>query len=284
MSLMSKKFRKFKETPKISVFIPTHNRALLLERSINSVLTQKYPNIELIVVDDGSSDNTWEILNSIDDKRVRIFRNETPQGACAARNRAIKAATGDLITGLDDDDHFDEKRIVDLWEAYDPNYSFIFAKKLSVRIFFLSPIVCIRRQVNVRQLLNYNIVGGFCLASTSKLKAIGGFDEELPALQDYDLWVRLLENFGPAKMVFSDTYIVDADHGGPRITNKSNRILAYQKFLKKHAYHMSRANMNSLALRQAEWEDVGTVWKAACRAFFDGNLRWAIRFIVRLMR
>lgn len=90
----------------ISIYIPTHNRRKLLERAVKSVQQQTYLNIELIIVDDGSSDSTWDYLNDIANKNIRIFKHEQPLGACAARNLAIKHAKGKFITGLDDDDEF----------------------------------------------------------------------------------------------------------------------------------------------------------------------------------
>ncbi|ENM5895056.1 glycosyltransferase family 2 protein, partial [Vibrio mimicus] len=110
---------------KVSIYMPTHNRANLVVRAVESVLKQSYKNIELIVVDDGSSDNSYELLSKIKDNRLIILRNDKPKGACYSRNRAIEQATGKYITGLDDDDYFNENRIEILLRAFDENYSFV---------------------------------------------------------------------------------------------------------------------------------------------------------------
>lgn len=93
----------------VSVIIPTYNRANLIKRSAESVLNQTYSNLELIVVDDGSTDNTEEVVKSIDDNRV-IYIKQSNQGACAARNNGIDHAKGEFIAFQDSDDvwHLDK--------------------------------------------------------------------------------------------------------------------------------------------------------------------------------
>ena len=97
------------DTQLISVVMPTHDRADLVGRAIDSVLGQSYPNWELLVVDDASTDETWPLLEkyAANDPRIRVFRFETNQRSSIARNHALDNATGQLITYLDDDNRFD---------------------------------------------------------------------------------------------------------------------------------------------------------------------------------
>ena len=88
----------------ISVIIPTYNRAKTIRESIDSVLAQTYHEIEVIVVDDCSLDNTEQIVKGIDDARVRYIRLDLNQGACVARNEGIKNAVGEYIAFQDSDD------------------------------------------------------------------------------------------------------------------------------------------------------------------------------------
>ena len=90
--------------PLVSVIIPTYNRGRLILDSINSVLNQTYKNIELIVVDDCSTDNTEEILKSINDSRIKYVKLEKNSGACIARNKGIELSTGEFIAFNDSDD------------------------------------------------------------------------------------------------------------------------------------------------------------------------------------
>lgn len=87
---------KTKDDPTVSIIIPTYNRARLIGRSIKSVLNQTYQDFEIIVVDDGSTDNTEEVVSSFNDERIRHIRHGENKGEAAARNTGIKAARCDL--------------------------------------------------------------------------------------------------------------------------------------------------------------------------------------------
>ena len=92
------------EYPLVSVIMATYNRAGTIERAIKSVLNQSYMNFELIIVDDGSTDNSSEILKSFSDSRIRIFKHEKNRGVCAAKNTGLKAIKGEWFTTFDSDD------------------------------------------------------------------------------------------------------------------------------------------------------------------------------------
>jgi glycosyltransferase involved in cell wall biosynthesis len=95
-----------KNPPVISVIIPTYNRAHLVGRAIRSVLAQTFQDWELIVVDDGSSDNTEEVVCSFQDPRICYISHEVNRGGSAARNTGIKVARGEYVSFLDSDDEW----------------------------------------------------------------------------------------------------------------------------------------------------------------------------------
>lgn len=97
--------------PLVSVVIPTYNRAKRVQRAIQSVLNQTYDNIEVLVVDDASTDNTPKVVNRIEDERVQYIRLEENQGASAARNIGIEAASGDYVGFLDSDDVWEPSKL-----------------------------------------------------------------------------------------------------------------------------------------------------------------------------
>jgi glycosyltransferase involved in cell wall biosynthesis len=97
--------------PKVSVIIPTHNRGEMLRRAIDSVLNQTYKDFELIVISDGCTDNTDEIVASYADPRIKFFSHEKSRGTSAARNTGIRASTGQYVAFLDDDDEWTPKKL-----------------------------------------------------------------------------------------------------------------------------------------------------------------------------
>ena len=100
----------------ISVVLPTYNRAWDLKRAIDSVLDQTYPHFELIVVDDGSSDETIEMMNEIKDERILFIKHQVNKGAAASRNTGIRASKGSYIAFLDSDDMWSADKLEKQYE------------------------------------------------------------------------------------------------------------------------------------------------------------------------
>lgn len=181
--------------PRVSVIIPTYNRADLVQQALASVKAQTYRDFEIVVVDDGGTDGTFEVLSA--DREIRVLRHAGRRGVSAARNTGIHAARGEWLAFLDSDD---------LWQP----------DKLARQIFWLEGqpelLICqtgetwVRRGVRVNKPLSHRQVGGKiflpslrrCMISPSAvvlhrrlISDHGGFDETLPAAEDYDLWLRL---------------------------------------------------------------------------------------------
>ena len=187
--------KRTKKKPLVSVIIPTYNRGWTIKEAVDSVLAQDFIDFELIVVDDGSTDNTSEILHSYQ-ADITVFQQNN-KGVSAARNRGLSEASGRFIAFLDSDD---------LW----------LPKKLSRQVdyFNLNPdaMICqteeiwVRNGVRVNPKKRHKKPSGMiferslalCLVSPSAVMIkrrlfdeIGGFDETLPACEDYDLWLRI---------------------------------------------------------------------------------------------
>ena len=182
----------------VSVVIPTQNRALFLKEAIDSVLDQDFEDFELIVIDDGSTDATHELLKSY--PQVCVVTQDH-RGVSAARNAGIAKATGPFLAFLDSDD---------LW----------LPEKLMAQIAFFNrhphAFICqteetwIRNGVRVNPKARHNKPSGMiferslelCLVSPSAVMMrrslfdeVGWFDETLPACEDYDLWLRIACRF-----------------------------------------------------------------------------------------
>ena len=191
--------------PTVSVIIPTYNRAWVLKGAIDSVLAQDFHDYEIVVVDDGSNDNTSEILESY--QQICVVRQDH-RGVSAARNAGIARAAGRLITFLDSDDSW-------------------LHGKLAAQVAFFSThpdaMICqteeiwIRNGIRVNPKKRHKKYSGMiferclelCIVSPSAVMMkrclfdkIGGFDETLPVCEDYDLWLRVACRF--------PIYLIDA--------------------------------------------------------------------------
>lgn len=105
--------------PLISVIIPTFNRATLLPRALQSARQQTYPNLEILVVDDASTDNTREVVAASGDPRIKYLRHDSNRGGAVARNTGLKAARGDYMAFLDSDDEWLPEKLARQMEAID---------------------------------------------------------------------------------------------------------------------------------------------------------------------
>ena len=240
--------------PLISVYMPTYNRVNMAIRAIESVLAQDYPHIELLVVDDASSDDTWQVLTNkyVNDERVRLFRQTTGQGACAARNRAIGEARGDFVTGIDDDDEFLPQRLSSLYQAYDDKYSCVCSGYIWDYGTVQKRLFTQRRVVALSELLDLHTLSNQALVRRERMLELGGFDTGLAAFQDYDMWVRVVAAFGPALRIAEPSYKVNVGHELGRITNSPKRLDAHMQFVAKHRKLMSERNLqNQMFYRQS---------------------------------
>lgn len=230
--------------PKISVYIPTRNRMHLVEQAVLSVLGQTYRDLEVIVVIDGSVDETRERLELLAyyDKRLRIISLPESRGAPAARNLAIRSARGEFVTGLDDDDIFLPSRL----ELFLNHWSLLRSTGIEPPFLYSQDLVLyddgvIRRSrkvsgLDVAMLCEANGIGNQVFATRAALLDAGLFDETLPAWQDLELWLRLTECKGSGLLLDVASMQIGNDRRADRITQAGRqRILSsYEHIILKH--------------------------------------------------
>lgn len=190
--------------PIVSVVIPTRNRAGLLERAVKSVEKQTYKDLEIIVVDDSSSDNTQSVIESLKTENLRYIRLEKQSGGAVARNTGIKAAGGRFIAFLDDDDEWLPEKIEKqaTHMLNNPGTGICYTGRKTIRkgkmllgggkrySFRYPP-----GEDHFKAIMSDNFVGitSSVMIPRDILLEAGGFDEKLPCLQDYDLYIRILK-------------------------------------------------------------------------------------------
>lgn len=186
----------------VSVVIPTHNRADLLPRAIKSVQAQTYQDLEIIVVSDGSTDNTKEVVEALskEDSRIRFVEYHPGRGGNIARNTGIENAAGEYVAFLDDDDEFFPTKLekqVAVMES-DPEIGLVYT---GVKILYINEKVSYASKARncgdlSREILLDNHIGTTSTVMLKKevIAKSGMFDVALKALQDFDLWIRVCQH------------------------------------------------------------------------------------------
>jgi glycosyltransferase involved in cell wall biosynthesis len=183
------------------VVIATRDRwPLLSTTALRSALRQQGVSWEVVVVDDGSSDGTAERVIRIGDPRVRTLRHERPLGVAAARNTGIEVSRGRWIAFLDDDDLWSPHKLQrQLVAAARVSADFVYGRTIVIddarRVLFVQPLPSpAELPVSLRQ---RNVVGppSAVMATRCSVVELGGFDDQLALLADWDLWIRLVERF-----------------------------------------------------------------------------------------
>jgi glycosyltransferase involved in cell wall biosynthesis len=184
----------------LSVIIPAYNRASVIPAAIRSVFSQGFGDLEVIVVDDASSDGTREAVAALKDPRLVYIRHERNQGGAAARNTGITAARGEYVAFLDSDDEWLPGKLqkqMDLFKKLDDAYGVVYT---GLKVEFedgrpgeISPAV--HRGYFLNELLVSNCVRTLSsvIVKRKYLQDVGGLDARLRSCQDWDLYIRLMK-------------------------------------------------------------------------------------------
>lgn len=235
---------------KVSIIIPTYNRSLLLEETILSVINQDYQNWELLIVDDYSTDDTQDLVESYiqKDERIKLLKNTRTKGAQGARNTGILAAQSKYIILLDSDDLLSpnclSKRVSFIQKQSDLDFfafpTAIFKKKPGD-----TPLLWnyLHRDDDLLRFLRQDMPFHTCGVIWKKeaLIELGLMDEALPCWQEWDIYVRaLISDFSyaksPDKINFIDSYF--RSHDGESIskhTKKETHLVAISHLILKTA-------------------------------------------------
>jgi len=222
------------KSPKVSIITPLFNRADLVKQTIESVCRQTYYNWELLVVDDGSTDGSFSLVEEFakKDQRIKLFRRERmPKGAPTCRNIGIEKSQGEYIIFLDSDDllasHCLQQRVKCFTD--NPNFDFLVfpvqyfkdtpgdMSKIFLRFFYQDYLTSF--------LLQSHWITVSPIWKKQAVRDIGGFDEDLICMQDGELHIRAL-TLGLKFKIFSDTKFIDSylrrSDNYERITNRVN--------------------------------------------------------------
>jgi GT2 family glycosyltransferase len=261
------KIEKKQKKPRVSVIIPTYNRGWIIREAIDSVMVQDYRDFELIVVDDGSTDNTPDILDSFRDE-IRVLRQEN-QGVSAARNRGLATASGRFIAFLDSDDLWLPQKLLRQVEFFNKNPDAQICQ---------TEETWIRKGVRVNPKKRHKKPRGMifepslalCLVSPSAVmiraslfEKVGGFDETLPACEDYDLWLRISSRY-PVYLIDTPLIIKRGGH---------NDQLSASPGLDKFRIASLKKIVTSDLLSRTQYKAAVKTLKEKCKIYAAGCLK-----------
>jgi glycosyltransferase involved in cell wall biosynthesis len=215
-------------SPRVSVVIPTHNRGNIVGRAVRSALEQTLSDIEVIVVDDGSTDDTADVLSELDEPRLRTVHLPLKGGVAHARNVGIAQARAEWVALLDDDDEWLPRKLESQIERADAtNDARVGAVYCSLK--FITPegeeSPFAEARLSEGQILRELLwPGQLVTPSTFLLKRralfeVGGFDESFEAAEDRDCWLRLASAGYHFRAVPQDLTVVHRAHGPSMMTD-----------------------------------------------------------------
>jgi len=196
--LAMKEDKKFE--PKVTIVFPTFNGSKYIRQALESCLNQTYRNIELIIIDDGSTDNTVDIINSFKDERMHLIRFEKNQGHITALNHGFSVSTGDFLAWASDDDYFDLDAIRQMVLELNrhPEIDFVYTEYQVIDKD--GNHLKAGRVENPDHLDIDNCIGPCRLWRRKVYETIGDYNQEAFLVEDYEYWLRVREKFRMKKM------------------------------------------------------------------------------------
>lgn len=254
-------------TAKVSVILPVHNRAEVLPRAIRSVLEQEFHDLELIIIDDGSTDHSTQVAKSFGDERVRLIRLEQNRGGNVARNEGIRAGSTPLIAFLDSDDCYLPNKLGWVAGEFDrrPELDLLVDSFVKVgapgsgmpEVIRKNPVIedreLFRTALFTRQL--WKATPAITVRREIAIRA-GMFDESLRRLQDFDFLIRVSEfaNCASTNQVLWVKYW-DAN----AISAGDNMIPANVELVRRHPEYLRTESYRpglAYALRLSAWRKI----------------------------
>lgn len=274
--------------PTVSVVVPTHERAHLLGRTVRSALGQTGVDLEVVVVDDGSSDDTGKVIAAVTDDRLRSVRNPTATGVSAARNRGVTEARGEWVAFCDDDDLWAPGKLAaQLAAAEQAGAGWAYAGDVNVddqlRVLSGSPppdpdaVMTLLPRVNPLGSGGSNVV-----VRSALLASVGGFDPGLHRTEDWDLWLRLARTGPPAWV--PQPLVAYRFHRANVAGDLDEMITESRRLAERHGIPVDLAAMH----RRAAWTALrggrrGAAVRHYARAVARGDLRSVGRAAVALV-
>ena len=252
----------------VSIITPSYNTARFIAETINCVLAQTYPNWEMIIVDDCSTDDTDAVVGSFTDPRIRYLKNEKNSGAAVSRNRALREAKGKWIAFLDSDDLWEPEKLekqISFMERNGYHFSYTNYREIDDDGVSLGTMWTGPKKIGKLKMYSFNYMG--CLTVMYDREFVGLVQiADLKKRNDYALWVKVVQK-SPAYLLdeILATYRV---RGAGSIMDRSKGPLARLKF----NYYLWKQGENRNTFTALFWTGVNLVFGALKKVIFKKNV------------
>jgi glycosyltransferase involved in cell wall biosynthesis len=266
------------KSPQFSIIIPTFNRATLIWRAVESVMHQTWQDWELIVIDDGSTDNTAEIINSYQDERIRYFYQEN-QERNVARNNGIEQAHGKYVCFLDSDDYFLPNRLQGLYNCLQ-NSKFPVACFFTDIIFtdhkgfFTESYYSVSEPISLKFLV-LNVIGVPQVCIHGEILKEQLFNPKFHIGEDLELWIRIAEKW-PIHYLSGQNSIIALIHEGRSVNEKMNNVGVEQLMLLRFIFSQNHPGYKVSS--KVKRERISDAYFSIARHYMYNKRKWlAIR-------
>jgi glycosyltransferase involved in cell wall biosynthesis len=224
---------------KVSIIIPCYNSALYIKDSIESALNQTYKNIEVIVINDGSTDDSEKIIQRDFADKITYIK-QTNAGVSSARNNGIRISTGDWILTLDSDDYINPYYVEDAIKLIEDKKTLI-----TSRAFFTDKDLNLinkiypegnifKENINLESMVKHNLVVTTSLFSKFIWKISGGYNEYLHRAEDWEFWTNLISCGAQVKWVKErEPYFKYRTHGESKSSRNEKFLIKTQRYIKQ---------------------------------------------------
>ena len=218
----------------VSVIVPTHNRSNMLVKAIESIYNQSYKNIEVIIIANGCTDNTCDIVATLQNrfKTITFLNFKESLGGAEARNKGLDITKGEYIAFLDDDDEWLENKLVKQVEILENsdycivgcNYNEVYPSKIKKRD--------LKEKISFYDMNFENVLGSYSFCITKK-EYIGNLriNKYFKANQDYDLWLKILQHTEKEAYIIQEYLVNYYQHSEKISTNYTNKLDAQNNFI-----------------------------------------------------
>ena len=218
----------------VSIVLPTYNGSRHLAQSIESCLNQTYNNIELIIVNDSSTDSTEDIILSFQDSRIIYVKNDVNQGLPKSLNIGFAKSLGEYLTWTSDDNYYAlcALEVMLKYLKEDRRIDFLYCNGYAINVD--GNITGEFLKEEAWKLIKYNSVGPCFLYKRKVYSAIGDYDPEMFLVEDYDYWLRVYKKFNMKIMYKKLYYTRKHDQSLTSMYSKSEILIAFRKAFRKN--------------------------------------------------